>query len=163
LFTPVELECALGRIRQELLPSLESIIERHAVDYHDIDEEPSEHFQDFSNDMENFRDFFEGLDNRELVEAFERGQQLVEEAVEGLKEWRSEQEEEVKRNKAAEQAVKEMDEEARAGEEEMIDAMIAEYEQKGTSSAIARKPEAPSQARVQIPTSTRSIFDDVDA
>jgi hypothetical protein len=157
LLTQEELETALACIRHELLPSLASVIERHAVEYDDIDEEPSDHFQDFSNDLENLRDFFEELDDGESVEALERGQQLIEEAVERLGEWKSEQEKEAKRKRAEDGR----GEESRAAEEEMIGAVIAEYEREGGSSA---KPKSrSSQPRFQIPVPPRSIFEDVDS
>lgn len=159
LFTPEEFETALACIRHELLPSMESTIERRAVEYDDIDEEPSDHFQDFSRDLENLRDFFNELDDGETVEAFERAQRLVEEAIDGLEEWKSEQEQEAKRKKAEE----DRDEESRAAEEQMIDAMIWQYERDGASSTKPRQPEAPSQPRFQMPVPPRSIFDDVDS
>jgi hypothetical protein len=157
LLTPEELDTALACIRYELLPALESVIERHAREYDDIDEEPSEHFQHFSNDLENLRDFFEALDDGESVDALERGQKMVEKAVERLEEWKSEQEEKAKRKKAEE----DRDEESRAAEEEMIDAMLAEYERDGVPTA---KPRSPSwQPRFQTPVPPRSVFDDVDS
>ena len=159
LFTPEEFASALARIRHELLPSMESAIERRAVEYSDIDEEPSDHFQDFSEDLENLRDFFNELDDEKTVEALECAQRLVEKAIEGLEAWKSHQEDEAKRKKAEE----DRDKESREAEEHMINAMVSEYEREGTLTARPQKPAAPSQPRFQMPVPPRSIFDDVDS
>jgi hypothetical protein len=159
LFTPEEFQTALACIRDELLPSMESVIERRAVEYCDIDENPSDHFQGFSENLENLRDFFNELDDEEMVEAFENAQRLVEEAIEGLEAWKSEQEEEAKRKKEEE----DREEESRKAEENMINAMISEYGRERTSMAKPRQPEAPSQPQFQMHVPPRSIFDDVDS
>lgn len=159
ILKPGELETAVACIRNELLPLLKSIVERLTVKYDDIDEEPSDHFQKFSKNLENLRDFFADLDDGKAVEAFECGQQLVEEAVAALEEWKSEQEEEARQKKAEERREKE----SRAAEQQTINAMIAEYEREGTSSAKPRQPAASPQPRFQMSVPPRSIFDDVDS
>jgi hypothetical protein len=155
LFTEEERKSALQQVRGELPAALRAIIDEVAGEYTNIDEEPSEHFERIGTQLEGFREYFDELKDEEMVEAFERGQNLVERAVERLEEWQSERQEEALEEKKEE-------EELRAGEEEVMGAMIAEYERGGTS-GDSQKVTGPSQPRFSTPSPPRSVFDDVDS
>jgi hypothetical protein len=156
LFTRDELESALHRVRSELPPALESIIDEIATEYDDTNEEPSEHFQQFETRLEEFRDYFEELNDAEMVEAFEGGQELAQEGVARLEEWRSEKE------KKAEQEREQVErEEERRAEEEMFEAMIDEYE-RGGMHVSSPKAQPTFKTFFSKPAPPRSIFDDVD-
>jgi hypothetical protein len=151
LFTPAEFEAALNRVKNELVPNLEAMIEDLAIHYNDMAEEPAEYFSDFSSSLESFRDSFE---DQEVIEAIDHGAELVSEAIGHLEDWKQDQE-------AKEQQQKEEEEEERAAKEETVAAMIAEHEREGT---VARSREADATPRpgFTFPDPPRSIFDDVD-
>ena len=155
LFTPQEVQLALDRLKAELLPNLESIIDDVASEYSDDDGVPSDHFEDFNSRLESFRNFFQELENTEIIEAFEHGQRLVEEAIERLESWRA-REKEAKRRM---ELNAEREEEWRPVEAAMLDASRADYERDGIS---LRKAHVSPRFESAMPIPPRSIFDDVD-
>jgi hypothetical protein len=156
LFTEEEWRSALQQVRSELPPALESIVDEIAGEYDDTNDEPSEHFQQFETRLGEFREYFDQLEDAEMVKAFERGQELVQEGVARLEGWRNEKER--KAEKEREEAERE---EERRAEEEMIEAMINEYERGGTRGSSPKAPQNVNPS-FSIPIPPRSIFDDVD-
>jgi hypothetical protein len=155
LLTKEELTECLDSIRHQLLPAVDSVIESHSVEYNDIDEEPSEHFQDFSKSIELLRDLFDELNDEKTVRGLERAQELIDEAVDTLNEWKRDQEREAKRKKQEE---KEED----FGEQAWLEKMIAEYERRTPSIPRTTSSQATQRPELLLPVKSRNIFDDVD-
>ena len=148
LFTTEELETALGRIKDELVPELETMVADLENAYSDSDEEPSDYFQEFASSLENFRLVME---DQELIEAFEEAEALVAQAIRDLE--RSNRKRLEEKNRRIEEEMllsREMERRAEWGES---------YQRERMKSAVREESILP-QSSVVVPP--RSIFDDVD-
>jgi hypothetical protein len=158
LLTPEEVRLAHEQVRNGLVPSLASIIHDVANEYSDQDESPSRHFRCFSDKLDDFRNYFEHLEDTEMVEAFEYGQSLVEESVARLENY-NRREQEAKRMK---EEADQMDEELLAVEQEQLQAQDPEGASDDSEGTVWRATAIPQVLSV-IQASSRNIFDDVDS
>ncbi len=158
LLTPEELQSVLEIIKTELIPAFESIVDDAAAEYDDIDSDTGEHFQNLSSEFEGFRDYFVDSGDEETAQEFERGQRLIENAVQRLEDWKQREKEKKRKEEEREQEEAEQNEQWNAEEYAWLS---AEYErdQRGTRSRGASMSASPTFA---VNSPLRSLFDDVD-
>ena len=154
IMTPGEYESAISRIKDEFIPNVKNKIDDLASEYSDLNEEPSDCFDDFRSTLRNLHDVF---DDPEIVGVLENADSLIDDAVDRLED---ERKEEKRRKKQAEveEWVKQMDDEA-------FEAMVDEYEHERTNRRTTTdiaKAGMPSQGHSQKPEVPRNVFDDVD-
>ena len=153
LMTPEEYESVIKRIKDELIPDLESKIDYLAANYSDPDEEPADYFSDLRSNLTNLQDVVE---DDEIIKELGHADWLIDNAVDRLEDENKEREEEKKRKKQEE-------EEAEAFENEALQALVEEHEhEKANRSRQIVKPDMPSKNLFQKPSARRDIFDDVD-
>ena len=89
LMTPEEYQSAMNRIKNELVPSLESMIDGLEWSYSEEDGEPSDYYDDLRSNLRNFIDVVE---DPEIIEAFEDADSLIDQAIDRLQDQKEEKE-----------------------------------------------------------------------
>lgn len=163
LLTSEEFTTIMGRVKDEVVPVIDNLVDNRESDYDDVDQDPSDHFDELRSNFSAFENYFiNSEDDTEdnIYYAFVEGKDYIQSAVDRITERnedakREKEEEEEKERKELEERERQDAEETERLEEAMTKTMRQE-----------RKRESESRAEINlidrvIPVS-RSIFDDVD-